>query len=398
MIKFTHFLFEYLKKNRKNILFIATCGIIICIVFLAILPSSSNTPIVTRVGNSFGNIFPSESFPRFFSTPSDPSNTDETSIQEPAINHQFDFITEALFGKHEALYTNGFAYDITKNTSIDLFKTSIKNTTFDSVSLIVNPANLENPDYMNYLISHFMIAKDEKKGITLSYFPSEQVRIGLSEAQNITKYTQLVSSSLKTISSKFKDQFRVDPLVQPIFENQEQWKQFYDRIIPSIKEIIANSTIIAEINMIFENQWDGFKALQNTTPLSYQNVIYGFEFFEPGIFSHQGASWVWESLTPLNNIPYPSSPELCGQVLNEYQGESESIVRYYCEQEWNKQNLSSYFKTLSEWEAKHDQTIVISSYGIATSKASQESSKNYYNDISALFDEFGFERTRIEPR
>jgi len=45
-------------------------------------------------------------------------------------------------------------------------------------------------------------------------------------------------------------------------------------------------------------QWSNLDTLLELKPLKDHNIIYNFHFYEPHIFTHQGASWIPEDKEP----------------------------------------------------------------------------------------------------
>src|SRR5256884_7217523 len=39
------------------------------------------------------------------------------------------------------------------------------------------------------------------------------------------------------------------------------------------------------------------------------NIIYNFHFYDPHVFTHQGANWSTNFVHYLKDLPYPSTPE-----------------------------------------------------------------------------------------
>ena len=53
----------------------------------------------------------------------------------------------------------------------------------------------------------------------------------------------------------------------------------------------------------------GITELLFLEPLRDANIIYNFHFYDPHIFTHQGATWSTNFQHYLTKLPYPSTPE-----------------------------------------------------------------------------------------
>ena len=61
-------------------------------------------------------------------------------------------------------------------------------------------------------------------------------------------------------------------------------------------------------------RWDDDDDMIFLEPLRDPNVIYVFHFYEPHIFTHQGATWGAYYWRWVKGLHYPSSPENAAQV------------------------------------------------------------------------------------
>lgn len=78
------------------------------------------------------------------------------------------------------------------------------------------------------------------------------------------------------------------------------WSQIQQTVISTIRSFDTRHTIIvggSGYNSIYE--------LKNLPDYSDTNLIYTFHFYDPMIFTHQGADWVTPSLVPLAGVPFP---------------------------------------------------------------------------------------------
>lgn len=78
------------------------------------------------------------------------------------------------------------------------------------------------------------------------------------------------------------------------------WGEIQQSVIDSIRSIDTIHTII-----VGPAGWNSYNNL-NAIPLySDTNLIYTFHFYDPFMFTHQGASWTDPSMVPLAGVPFP---------------------------------------------------------------------------------------------
>lgn len=78
------------------------------------------------------------------------------------------------------------------------------------------------------------------------------------------------------------------------------WNAIQQRVVAEIRKIDANRWLI-----IGGSGYNGISNLAQMPVYPYDNLIYTFHFYEPFLFTHQGANWTSHSLVDLKNLPFP---------------------------------------------------------------------------------------------
>ncbi|MBI2430034.1 MAG: cellulase family glycosylhydrolase [Ignavibacteriales bacterium] len=78
------------------------------------------------------------------------------------------------------------------------------------------------------------------------------------------------------------------------------WNAIQDMVIDSIRSVDTVHTII-----VGPAGWNSYANLHAMPVYSDTNLIYTFHFYDPFIFTHQGASWSDPSMAPLAGVPFP---------------------------------------------------------------------------------------------
>ncbi len=107
----------------------------------------------------------------------------------------------------------------------------------------------------------------------------------------------------KQMAAHFKDR---SPLVyyevlnEPHGINDIVWNIIQQMVIDTIRSVDTKHTIV-----IGPAGWNSYNNLNAMPWYPDTNLIYTFHFYDPFIFSHQGASWASPSMEPLAGIPFP---------------------------------------------------------------------------------------------
>jgi endoglucanase len=81
------------------------------------------------------------------------------------------------------------------------------------------------------------------------------------------------------------------------------WGQIQQSVIDAIREVDSVHTII-----VGPAGWNSYNNLNAMPHYSDTNLIYTFHFYDPFMFTHQGASWTDPSMVPLSGVPFPYDP------------------------------------------------------------------------------------------
>jgi endoglucanase len=89
-------------------------------------------------------------------------------------------------------------------------------------------------------------------------------------------------------------------LNEPHGISDQQWNIIQQKVIDAIRKVDKKHTII-----VGPAGWNSYNNLRNMPVYEDDNLIYTFHFYDPFLFTHQGATWTSPSLAPLSGVPYP---------------------------------------------------------------------------------------------
>jgi len=117
-------------------------------------------------------------------------------------------------------------------------------------------------------------------------------------------------------------------LNEPHGISDSKWNQIQKQVVEAIRTVDQKHTII-----IGPAGWNSYNNLRYIPEYTDDNLIYTFHFYDPFLFTHQGASWTDPSMAPLAGVPFPYDaarmpecpPELTGTwikgALDNYKNE-----------------------------------------------------------------------------
>jgi endoglucanase len=178
----------------------------------------------------------------------------------------------------------------------------------------------------------------------------------------------------------------LEPMNEPVLSGKEEnWPPVQKKVIAAIRKGAPKHSILAT-----GARWSNLDTLLELEPLDDDNIIYNFHFYEPHIFTHQGASWSSDWVKPLRAIPYPSSPEAVAGLIGKYSDETITRnIRRYGEQQWNAEKIQSRMKAASEWAKKHNVRIICNEWGTYKRYCPPEYRVAWLRDVRESCEKFG---------
>jgi endoglucanase len=104
-------------------------------------------------------------------------------------------------------------------------------------------------------------------------------------------------------------------LNEPHGISDERWGEIQGAVIEAIRKIDSKHTII-----IGGTEYNSIAKLDSIPAYNDNNLIYTFHFYDPHLFTHQGAVWNSPSLAPLSNLPFPLNDQKLPPVHDTFKG------------------------------------------------------------------------------
>jgi endoglucanase len=198
---------------------------------------------------------------------------------------------------------NARQIQFTKFTKQDFI--NIKSLGCDVIRLPINLHNMTDggPDYildpifLNFLDSAVSWTEDLQIHLLLdnhTFDRSEDTEPNVEQAL-IKVWTQM--------AGHYKDRsdyIYYEVLNEPHGISDELWGAIQQNVIDAIREIDTAHTIV-----VGPAGWNSYNNLDNMPDYEDDKLIYTFHFYDPFLFTHQGASWTDPSMESLAGVPFP---------------------------------------------------------------------------------------------
>jgi len=177
----------------------------------------------------------------------------------------------------------------------------------------------------------------------------------------------------------------LEVLNEPEFSDRYRWLGVQAKLAAAIREGAPGHTIIAA-----GARWSNDDELVFQEPLHDSNVIYDFHFYEPYLFTHQGATWGAYYWHWLRAVRYPSSPESVEGVAALVPDEANrlQVIRYGYEH-WDAARIESEMKQAAEWARRRGVPLVCNEFGVYREYSDPQDRAAWLHDVRTAFERNG---------
>lgn len=169
---------------------------------------------------------------------------------------------------------------------------------------------------------------------------------------------------------------------------ESTWNAIQGKIIEAIRKVDEKHTII-----VGAANWNSFHSLAAMPDYEDDNLIYTFHFYDPFVFTHQGASWVNPTMEPLAGIPFPydaaKMPGLPSVLNNTWVG---SNYNNYS-QDGTAEKVKELIDIAVRFRDERNVPIYCGEFGVYIPNSENEDRVRWYQLVSDYLEEKNISRT-----
>lgn len=162
---------------------------------------------------------------------------------------------------------------------------------------------------------------------------------------------------------------------EPPHMDPQIWKDAAFNITAAIRKIDKERTLI-----IGASNYNSIYELSRFVRLADENVIYTFHFYEPFLFTHQGAEWIGDQEST-TGVPFPYSAEkfpMLNPKAKNTDGEK-NYNKYHTD--GNEQSVRDKLQIVKNWSDKYYVPILCGEYGVYNKYADIDSRCRYIKTV-----------------
>jgi endoglucanase len=270
----------------------------------------------------------------------------------------------------------------------------IKSMGFDHVRLSVNPQPMMNPrapdklpaDYLVSLDAAVKMILDHGLAVVIDLHPDSDFKARLAKDDDfVERFADFWRALAAHYSTWDADRVFLEIMNEPEFSDPYRWLGVQVKLAAAIRQGAPAHTIIAA-----GARWSDDDDLVFQEPLHDPNVIYNFHFYEPHIFTHQGATWSAYYWHFLRGLRYPSNPESAERVAALVPNEVDQLqVIRYGRDHWDAARMESEMKQAAEWARRRGVPLVCNEFGVYREYSDPQDRAAWLHDVRTALEHNG---------
>jgi endoglucanase len=262
----------------------------------------------------------------------------------------------------------------------------IKSMGFDHVRLVVDPKPMfveghadEIPaEYLGYLDTAVKMIVDQKLAIVIDMHASSTFKAELAKRDDLVEeFADFWRALARHYSSVNPDLVFFEILNEPEISDRYRWYGVQAKLATAIRQGAPQNTIIAA-----GANWSADDELLFLEPLTDANVIYNFHFYEPHIFTHQGATWGVNFWHFVKGLSYPSNRVSAEKAAAGVPDEINQLYIFrYGMEHWDADRIDMEIGRVAAWAKKRNVPLLCDEFGVYRKNADPKHRAAWIHDV-----------------
>lgn len=174
----------------------------------------------------------------------------------------------------------------------------------------------------------------------------------------------------------------VELLNEPAIDPDTWWMQA-ERLAGVIREILPDHTLI-----VGAAGFERIEPLVERRPLSDPNIVYAVHYYDPMVFTHQGADWMDDGVMKyLSAVPFPGALDAAplAAAIRRLQQEGHTAaadaLKSAFAEPWRPERISRALEAAGEWGRLHRRAIIVNEFGVLGWKAEPEARRRWVSTV-----------------
>ena len=265
---------------------------------------------------------------------------------------------------------------------------------FDHVRLSVNPQPMFRrghaddipADYLAYLDSAVQMILDQGLAVVIDLHPDNDIKAKLAGDDDfVEQLADFWRALARHYSPLDADRVLFEILNEPEMRDRFRWAGVQSKLAAAIRQGAPQHTIIAT-----GARWSADDELIFLEPLRDPNVIYTFHFYEPPVFTHQGATWATNFWHEVAGLAYPSTPESAQKAASRVPDDINRLyVLRYGMEHWDAARIEAEIGSVAAWASRQGVPVICNEFGVYRANADPRDRAQWISDVRTALERHG---------
>ena len=290
-------------------------------------------------------------------------------------------------GHYSAQYTNA------ETTPADI--ALMAQLGFDNVRLGIDPDPLQqyphdadgfNADFLSRLDRAVDEMLSHGMAVQIAIFPQDDYKQRLrNDPYAVDRFIMLWRKLAAHYATRNPDKLFFEILNEPEVNDPYRWAGIQARAAAAIREAAPRNTIIAT-----GANYSDLPDLLAMHPLPDDNVIYTFHFYDPHVFTHQGATWSVPAWSYEHGIPYPPTAESMQGLLQQVPDLADRYdLENYWLDHWDARHIRALIDEAAEWGKLNHVPVLCNEFGAFRQYSDSGSRNRWIQDVRTALEADG---------
>jgi endoglucanase len=224
--------------------------------------------------------------------------------------------------------------------------------------------------------------------VSLDLHPDSSIakRFDESRAEGIAALTQIWMPLARMARSIDPAKLALELLNEPQI-GQDDWMAAAGQIVTVLRTVVPEHTLV-----IGPSGPQRHEMLSGMEPLSDPNIVYAVHYYDPFLFTHQGANWgpAGDPLRLYKDLPFPAAGQdpAVRKARNELSraGEDAAVKQLdnSFQTPWDEAMIAQAFDVMKKWAGDHSRPVIINEFGVLSFTAPRQSRLEWLATVNRL--------------
>lgn len=238
---------------------------------------------------------------------------------------------------------------------------------FDHVRIPVDPVifqcdgEWDSCERIRFLDEVIQKALGDDLFVILDFHPNPQyIRQLVASGPGTDQYLRLWAKVADHYSKIDSDRIILEVMNEYSFDDFNAWLGLLEQSITVIRRHAPTSTVIVQ-GSGYSDIWD----LIELPEIADSNLIYSFHFYEPHIFTHQGATWGSDYWMDIRDIPFPPTAAAINNTIAHVDSEQAKWrLLEYEEDHWDADRIAADIDFVAQWAHDRNVPLICDEWGV----------------------------------